>query len=148
MCFVLREPFDYKLFLKALALYNGQHNFSAFTTADGRQEMHKSKKNPIKTVRAAVTRQAPQFLRNHTFADDDKCNVIEIEIKAESFLYKMIRKMVGTAVDVAKGLIPLSQIECMMLCPPDFYTTPSTTILKPDGLFLKKVHYDPKQLFF
>ena len=94
--FNLSEPFDYELFLKALKLYNGQHNFSAFTTADGRQEMYKTKKNPIKTVRIEVTNKVDQFLRHYSLPDDDKCNVIEVEITAESFLYKMIRKMVRT----------------------------------------------------
>lgn len=70
-----------------------------------------------------------------------------MEVTAGSFLYKMIRKMVGTAVDVAMGKVPLSQIEQMFLCPPDFYGfQDSTTILRPNGLYLKEVHYDPKYL--
>jgi hypothetical protein len=39
------------MFVKALSLFNGQHNFSAFTNVAGREEMIKTKKNPIKTVK-------------------------------------------------------------------------------------------------
>lgn len=70
-------------------------------------------------------------------------NIIEIEITAESFLYKMIRKMVGAAYDVAKGKISLDQINQMMLNPPDYYNKNVTTVMKPNGLFLKNVEYDP-----
>ncbi len=70
-----------------------------------------------------------------------KYKIIELEIKAESFLYKMIRKMVGAANDVAKGKIPLEQINLMMLNPPDFYDSNLTTVMRPHGLFLKNVEY-------
>jgi len=50
--------------------------------------------------------------------------------------------MVGAAVDVARGAIQLKQLEEMMLCPADFYGPKSTTILQPNGLFLKKVDYE------
>ena len=63
--------------------YNSQHNFSAFTTADGRQEIYKTKKNPIKTVRIGVTNKVDMFLLHHSLPDDDKCNVIEVEITSQ-----------------------------------------------------------------
>ncbi len=139
---ILREPFDYELFVKALDAYNGQHNFSAFTTADGRLEMNKQQKIPIKVVRIKVCDDKTPFLSSYVHELDDRYRLIEVEITAGSFLYKMIRKMVGAAVDVARGAIQLKQLEEMMLCPADFYGPKSTTILKPNGLFLKKVHYE------
>ena len=56
----------------------------------------------------------------------------------------MIRKMVGAAYDVSKGKIPLEQINLMMLNPPDYYDEYLTTVMKPNGLYLKNVEYDPK----
>lgn len=67
---------------------------------------------------------------------------MEVEITAESFLYKMIRKMLGTATDVANGKLPLEKIELMLKTPQDYYDL-DTTVLKPNGLFLKNVEYDP-----
>ena len=39
------------LFEKAIELCTGQHNFSAFTTKQGREQMVKDKKLPIKTLK-------------------------------------------------------------------------------------------------
>ena len=74
------------------------------------------------------------------YQSDCNYKVIELEIKAESFLYKMIRKMVGAAYDVSKNKIPLEQINLMMLNPPD-WTSHTTTVMKPNGLYLKNVEY-------
>ena len=49
-----REPFDLDLFLKAINLFNGEHNFSAFTTKFGRNQMVINNKNPIKTVKIGI----------------------------------------------------------------------------------------------
>lgn len=69
--------------------------------------------------------------------------IIELEIKSSSFLYKMIRKMVGAASDVAKGMIPLEQINKMFTEPKKYYHKNLTSVMKPYGLFLKSVEYDP-----
>lgn len=138
----IRQPFDYDLFVKALNLYNGQHNFSAFTTGDGRVAMQKDNRCPIKSVRIGVSKAKPQFMDSSIHENDDRYEIIEVEVTAGSFLYKMIRRLVGAAVDVARGAIPLELIDKMMLCPPDFYGPKSTTILRPNGLFLNKVHYN------
>jgi tRNA U38,U39,U40 pseudouridine synthase TruA len=56
----------------------------------------------------------------------------------------MIRKLVGSMVLVAKERISLNTLEKMMLCPHEFYEDETNiSILTPQGLFLKKVHYDP-----
>ena len=123
-------------------MYNGQHNFSAFTTGDGRHEMNKQRKIPIKVVRIKVRDDKSQFLSSYVHEFDDRYRLIEVEVTAGSFLYKMIRKLVGAAVDVARGVIPLSQLDEMMLSPADFYGPKSTSILQPNGLFLQKVHYE------
>ena len=37
--------------MEAIDLLNGEHDFSAFTTKQGRDEMIKKNKNPIKNVK-------------------------------------------------------------------------------------------------
>lgn len=78
------------------------------------------------------------------YSSDNKYKIIEIELTAESFLYKMIRILIGTCVDVAKNRIDLKEIEKMFACPPDYYDRVRATVLKPDGLILKRVNYDDK----
>ncbi len=48
---ISREPFNRDIFIRAMNLYNGQHNFSAFTTKTGRYDMIKSRRCPIKHVK-------------------------------------------------------------------------------------------------
>lgn len=86
--------------------------------------------------------EGEQFLSDYLHSYDEKYKIIDVEIKAESFMYKMIRKMIGAAVDVARGTIKLDQIASMLYKPSDFYDKDLTTILKPNGLYLKNVEYD------
>jgi tRNA pseudouridine(38-40) synthase len=102
--------------------------------------MAKEKKNPIKTVNITPRFDCTRFLGEHI--QDEPCRFVEIEIKAESFLYKMIRKMIGAAYDVSQSRIPVEQIRQMLHKPEQFYTDNTTTVLKPQGLYLKKVEYE------
>lgn len=51
--------------------------------------------------------------------------------------------MVGTAVDIANHKLPIETIQEMFDKPENFYDNKSITILKPNGLYLKDVTYDP-----
>ena len=51
--------------------------------------------------------------------------------------------MVGLAVDVSHKRYPLTLIDEMFDKPSQFYEFNHSTILKPNGLFLKEVNYDP-----
>ena len=161
----ISEPFDLELFLKAIDLYNGKHDFSAFTTQFGRKDMIKHNKNPVKTVKIGIyeslffrilvcyymlyfinlveVRNGRTFLEEHfdRFCEQKNYKIIEIEIQAESFLYKMIRKLMGVATNVACGKLPIEEIPAMLSNPIDFYEVDSV-ILSPNGLFLKSVNYN------
>jgi tRNA U38,U39,U40 pseudouridine synthase TruA len=56
-------------------------------------------------------------------------------------LYKMIRKMIGVAYDVASGRSSLNIINSMLNKPSDFYDA-NSYVMNPNGLFLKAVNYD------
>ena len=58
----------------------------------------------------------------------------------------MVRKTVGAAVSVAMKKIPLEKISQMFSNPTKFYDDPSALILKPTGLYLKKVEYEQSDL--
>ena len=79
---------------------------------------------------------------------NENYNLIDVEIKAGSFLYKMIRKLIGAAYDVARGSIPIEQIDKMLKTPTLYYDSKLTTIMKPNGLYLKSVEYDKNNLVF
>ncbi len=72
--------------------------------------------------------------------------IVEIELTAESFLYKMIRKLVGICVMTGKYQFDLNMIEKMFACPPDYYDLANTNILAPYGLVLKNVNHSSKNM--
>ncbi len=82
-----------------------------------------------------------KYLNEH-LSDNDRYKIIEIELTAESFLYKMIRKLVGVCVMVAMNRLDLKTIDDMFSCPPDHYHNNNMLILGPSGLTLKDVDHD------
>jgi tRNA pseudouridine38-40 synthase len=67
----------------------------------------------------------------------DGANTFTIEFHGEGFLYKMVRNLVGTLVDVARGHLPESAIKERLNAPAPYqgYTAPAC------GLFMKEVLY-------
>ena len=80
---VMPEPLDLTAMERAAALLTGQHDFSAFC---GNAKM---KKSTVRCLRAiAITRQEGE---------------IQIRFTGDSFLYNMVRILVGTLVEVGRG---------------------------------------------
>ncbi len=67
----------------------------------------------------------------------DAVDPFTIEFHGEGFLYKMVRNLVGTLVDVARGHLPESTIEERLHAPMPYqgFTAPAC------GLFMKEVLY-------
>ena len=85
------------------------------------------------------------FLMDHfkNVHQETEYQLVELEVNAGSFLYKMIRKMIGLVVDVSRQRFKIEIIKDMLNNPKDYYDFNESTILKPNGLFLKQVHYSP-----
>jgi tRNA pseudouridine(38-40) synthase len=132
--------------MQAIEKLNGKHDFSAFTTKQGRTEILEKQKNPIKDVQFQIYFDNKSFLSEYMHTFDEKYSIIEVEVKSTSFLYRMVRKMIGAAVDVARGRIPLERIDQMFENPAEFYNDNTSLILNPNGLFLKNVEYKDQSL--
>jgi tRNA U38,U39,U40 pseudouridine synthase TruA len=72
--------------------------------------------------------------------------IVDVEVTCSSFLYRMVRKTLGSAVSVAKGIIPIEQIDGMFSDPAQFYDDNTFLMLKPNGLYLKRVNYENPDL--
>jgi tRNA pseudouridine38-40 synthase len=73
---------DFKLMQKAARFLAGRHNFSSFQASDKKQ------RNSLRTIKKIkLTKQG---------------NFIFIDIRADGFLYKMVRNIVGTLIEVGK----------------------------------------------
>ncbi len=67
----------------------------------------------------------------------------EFRVIANRFLHHMVRYMVGTMVDVARGRRPASDIDALLAGEPGVETSPPAP---PEGLFLARVFYDEIEL--
>lgn len=108
---------------------------------------------------AALNAAAVEFVGDHAFAAfaksgqeerGDRCTVqaaawarrnaleTELRITANRFLHHMVRYLVGTMVDVARGRRPGSDIRALLERRPGVETSPPAP---PEGLFLTHVAY-------
>lgn len=68
---------------------------------------------------------------------------LRFRITADRFLHHMVRYLVGTMVDVARGRRPLAEMEALLDGPPSpLRTSPPAP---PEGLFLFRVEYPPER---
>ncbi len=106
----------------------GRHDFSAFMAAGG------SQKTTVRTVRACCVRES--------------CGMngqLEIEVEADAFLYNMVRIITGTLAAVGTGKIRSGDIPSII---EGRDRRRAGMTAPPEGLFLKKVFYEPEELEF
>ncbi|MEP7146441.1 MAG: tRNA pseudouridine(38-40) synthase TruA, partial [bacterium] len=100
------------------ALLTGMHDFSSFSEAD---KESKSTKVLLEDI--------------NVYEEDD---LIMIRIKASHFLWKMVRRIVGTLVEVGRG--NLNEANMKYFLEHDSKETAGYTA-PPSGLFLEKIYY-------
>ncbi len=105
---------------ESLSFFKGTHDFTTFSKLSKDEN-----RNPVRTI-DEITVSA----KEHT---------IEIRITGRSFLRHMIRVIVATAVETARGKLSVSKI-------PGMFNAKSRTaapfLAPPEGLYLVKVYYD------
>ena len=117
----IKDKLDVKKMKEASKLFVGMHDFKSFAE---RSPEDKSTKCLVESLEVT---------------EDE--NKIYIRIKASHFLWKMVRRIVGTLVEIGRGNISKDDIVTLLngkLCKtfnPAEYTAP------PSGLFLEKVYY-------
>lgn len=104
--------------------------------------MLRERRCPVKTMRLSLypgERLVPLMSRTSTHSS---MRVYNLVFEAESFLYKLIRRITGTLVHLAKGQITPDDVLNRFLCPPDYYDSSFPATMKPHGLFLYQVKYN------
>jgi len=119
-CWPLRDGLDRSLLQEASALLVGERSFQALAKATPDGNGHRCR------VHAAV------------WSDWEPVG-LAFTITANRFLHHMVRYLVGTMVDVARGRRPLADLSALL-------DTPSAGVLTsppapPQGLFLTRVDY-------
>jgi tRNA pseudouridine38-40 synthase len=103
----------------AAALFHGRHDFTAFAANRGKKE-----RSAIRTM---------EYVRVV-----DRSGLIEVELSADGFLYKMVRLMVGSIVRCALGKESLQSIELRLERPS---RAASRFVAPAAGLYLVRVRY-------
>lgn len=123
----------------------GTHDFRAFSCGVERTEQATQRAcNTVRTIyRIALEKE-------------ERDDVVRMDFYIQGALYKQIRNLVGTAVDVARGVVPEDTIRRLLAAPPNTgtSTTSDTTSISnrrsdnpskpapPHGLTLEWVHFD------
>ena len=113
---------DIPLLKAATELFKGTHDFTSFAN-----EKHSGSvaKNPVRTIYRLDVIETE--------------NGIRLEFEGNGFLYKMVRNIVGTLVDVAIGKLSLNDIEKIFEARDRRMASQAAP---PQGLFLMHVGYD------
>jgi tRNA pseudouridine38-40 synthase len=117
-CWALGEPLDIELLDAGAGCVIGPHSFESFSKA-GQPE-----RGEMCTVAAAAW--APWSLG------------LRFTITADRYLHHMVRYLVGTMVDVARGRRPAADVVRLLEKEPEVVTSPPAP---PHGLFLSHVEY-------
>ncbi len=120
------HPVDIFLLKKAAAQCVGSHDFTSFS-----HEAHtgSAAKNPVRTLHRLNVALLPKGIR--------------LEFEGTGFLYKMVRNLVGTLLDISYGKIPLETL-------PEIFAAKDRRkagrTAPAHGLFLVKVNYQKEML--
>ncbi|MGD0653250.1 MAG: tRNA pseudouridine(38-40) synthase TruA [Thermoguttaceae bacterium] len=104
----------------------GAHDFSSFETSSSRS------KNSVRTIFDLTVRRGR----------GDEQDWITIEVEADGFLYNMVRAIVGTLVEVGRGVRPETYPAEVLRAVDRRLAGPTAP---PQGLFLVKVDYKDRE---
>ncbi|MDP8218119.1 MAG: tRNA pseudouridine(38-40) synthase TruA [Candidatus Theseobacter exili] len=104
---------------KAAAVLVGSHDFASFASNRGKPE--------ASTVR--------EIMRFDIIKAD---SLLRLIIEADGFLYKMVRRLAGTIIEVGRGKISMEELKDILMKANRKYGGPN---LPPHGLCLEKVVY-------
>ncbi|MGH8689559.1 MAG: tRNA pseudouridine(38-40) synthase TruA [Burkholderiales bacterium] len=114
-------PLDVGKMRAAAAVLVGEHDFSAFRSAECQA------RSPVRTVHQL-----------DVGGDGEKISFV---IRANAFLHHMVRNIVGALVYVGKGKHPPQWIEEVLGSRDRAQAAPT---FGPEGLYLERIEYDPK----
>lgn len=122
--FHFNEKFDLPLILQAAKYFVGTHDFTSFSNDHLKGS---AAVNPIKTI----------YELNITKIDENK---VLFEFKGDGFLYKMVRNIVGTLLDISSSKLSIDDL-------PKIFEAKDRTkagrAAPAKGLFLVEVKYSP-----
>jgi tRNA pseudouridine38-40 synthase len=126
---------DFDLMVEAAYHFIGEHDFTSFAASTGSEEDDRDR-----TTTRTIYRS--ELLRVQTANSPDEAEEWVYIVRGRSFMRHMVRKMVGTLVDVGRGRLAAGDLpEIFALCD----RSKSGATMPPHGLCLESVEYaDPE----
>lgn len=114
----VRDRLDAAAMARAAPLFEGRRDFSSFCeNPEGQQS------TIVVVLRSTVVEEGPE---------------IRYRIEASHFLWKMVRRLVGTLVEVGRGSLSEAQVAQLLQ---EKSAAPAQWTAPPSGLFLERVKY-------
>jgi tRNA pseudouridine38-40 synthase len=114
----VRDRLDVAPMTEAAALFRGRHDFASFSeNVEGQQS-------------TIVVVESSDVI--------EETNEVHYRVEASHFLWKMVRRMVGTLVEVGRGNLTAADVEKLLR---ERSAEPAAWTAPPSGLFLEKVKY-------
>lgn len=124
---VLHYPFplDEEAMIRAAKCFEGEHDFSSFAASSGSEEGDRDR-SPVRVIYSSELHRLPEKQE------------LRYAIRGRSFLRYMVRKIVGTLLDVGRGRLCVEDI-------PKLFEmrdrTRSGPTVPPEGLYLVELKY-------
>jgi len=135
---------------EAARLFEGEHNFLSFMThtTSTRKEMEFNPNKPNKIVYECFLEPAGAGHMSKVDPLAGHYEIWEFFIRANSFLYNQVRRMVGILISVGTGRLTLDDVRYMLDNPSREISKNEkyAIIVPPQGLYLVNVHYDEEDL--
>jgi len=114
----VRDRLDFSAMARAAALFRGRHDFASFC------------ENPEGRESTIVVVESSEVI--------DWAHEIHYRVEASHFLWKMVRRLVGTLVEVGRGNLTAANVEKLLR---ERSPAPAAWTAPPSGLFLETVKY-------
>jgi tRNA pseudouridine38-40 synthase len=144
--YVLHYPFtlDERAMAEAAPLFEGEHDFSAFAGASGDEEEGRERTPVREVLSARIARVAREniwsdpFSRAGSLPDPAAGDELVFTVRGRSFLRFMVRKMVGTLLEIGRGRLSAADITLQFEKKDRSAVGPTAP---PQGLFLVSIDY-------
>jgi tRNA pseudouridine38-40 synthase len=128
-------PLDEAAMAEAARMFEGEHDFSSFAASSGSEEDDKDR-NMIRVIYSSQMVNEPA-----SPAGGPEREEIDYVVRGQSFLRYMVRKIVGTLIEVGKGRLAAADIPKLFELRDRSQSGPT---MPPEGLYLVSLEFpDP-----
>jgi tRNA pseudouridine38-40 synthase len=131
------RPLDFPAMVRAARCFEGEHDFSSFAASTG-SAGEDSERNMIRTIASSELIRSEMLIRNSLGVELAGPDEWVYVIRGRSFLRSMVRKIVGTLIEVGRGRITPEDIARLFELRDH---TRSAAAAPPQGLCLVSVEY-------